>query len=157
MSFENKGFPNSLNKRYDSLRARALNYDEAENFGFNPTQLSNLSNIVKTDNRLDTEKNKQKTTAKRVKTTKAKKTKKDFKDTFLGGLISDIFKGGKDTGTDDESRGIVEGGGLSTRENPANLPEFVVESKRPQSNKMKYFYYIIAVILIILIYKQFKK
>lgn len=157
MSFENKGFPNSLNKQFDSLKEQALYYDDSENFGgLNATSLSNLANIVKTDNRLDTEKNKQKTRVKRVKTPREKKQKKDFKDTFFGGLLSNVFKGSTDT--DAESKGIVTGGGLSTQENPAELPEFVIQAPRkPQANKMKYFYYIIAVILIILIYKQFKK
>lgn len=151
MSFENKGFANSLNKKYDSLKARALNYDEPENYlpGQSPFELMAITNQFKKNNQLDTEKNKRKTRTKKVKTTKEKK---EFKNTFLGGLLG-VFKGDTDT----ESKGIVEGGGLSTNENPANLPEFVVESKKPQSNKMKYFYYIIAVILIILIYKQFKK
>jgi hypothetical protein len=152
MSFENKGFPNSLNKQFDSLNSNALNYDDSENFGgLNATSLSNLANIVKTDNRLNTEKNKPKTRVKKVKTPRVKKP---FESTFLGGLLSGVFKGG----TDSESKGIVEGGGLSTIENPAQLPEYVVEAQRkPQASKMKYFYYIIAIILIILIYKQFKK
>jgi len=114
MSFENKGFPNSLNKQYDSLRARALNYEDAENYyaGQSPFELMAIANQFKKNNQLKT-----------------------------------IDTGGK---------GIVKGGGLSTKDNPAQLPEFVVEAK-PKKNKMKYFYYIIAVILIILIYKQFKK
>ena len=115
MSFENKGFPNNLNKQYDNLRARALNYDDNENYGgLSAFELSAIANIVKKNNQLKT--------------------------------------------IDTESKGIVKGGGLSTKTNPAELPDFVIEApKKPKAIKMKYFYYIIAIILIILIYKQFKK
>lgn len=112
MSFENKGFPNNLNRHYDNLRARALNYDETENFGpqdvINQYYFAQL--LKKKSNQIDT-----------------------------------------------ESKGTVKGGGLSTKENPAEITPFVIEAKKKPKSKIKFFYYIIAIILIILIYKQFKK
>jgi len=146
MSFENKGFANDLNSRYDEINKFHSVYISPENYGVTPSPVSsNIAPVGAILPKIESSGQKHKRSGKgKEKLKKAGST--------IGSFISDLLKG--DSSPDLSTMGTT----IGTEQKPTDLPEFVVTSPKKKSNALKYVSIgIIALILIVIAYKIIKK
>jgi hypothetical protein len=146
MSFENKGFPNDLNYRYDEMNKFHSIYTRPENYGVTPSPVSsNIAPVGAVLPKIESAGQKHKRSGKGKE--KLKKV-----GATLGGFLSELLKG--DSSPDTSTMGAT----IGTEEKPTELPEYVVTSPKKKSNALKYVSIgIIALILIVIAYKMIKK
>ena len=110
MSFENKGFPNDLNKRFEALNNQYQNYT--------PLEEANKINAPLPASTLP-----------------------------IGPQLPTIKTYSNTQGA---LTGYVAGGGLSTADNPAELPQLIVKSNKKKKNSLKIIGISLIVILLII-------
>ena len=149
MSFENKGFPNDLNSRFNSMNVENLDSDTgfigpvqpSINTPYGPIgpvqPVGAVLPVITSDGK--------KLKTKKVKTGKGKAKVKSFIEN-----IKDLLSG---SASDEPLPSSV----IGTKDKPTDLPEYVVETPK-KSNTMKYIGIgLIAVVLVLIAYKLMKK